>query len=44
MAVLTLIDSQYCVRIEIDLSEPNDPKKGLRKGDVLACLSFNVAL
>jgi sorting nexin-29 len=32
------------VRIQFDLSHPISTKKGLRQGDPLACLLFNLAL
>jgi hypothetical protein len=32
------------VRIQPDLSDPITAKKGLRQGDSLACLLFNLAL
>ena len=41
---LTLTDTKMRVKIQGDLSEPVDIENGVRQGDALACLLFNIAL
>ena len=41
---MTLENTKSQVRIQSDLSDPITTKKGLRQGDSLACLLFNLAL
>ena len=41
---MTLENTKSQVRIQSDLSNPITTKKGLRQGDSLACLLFNLAL
>jgi len=41
---MTIENTQSQVRIQTDLSELIATKKGLRQGDSLACLLFNLAL
>ena len=41
---MTMEDTKSRVRIQSDLSDPITTKKGLRQGDSLACLLFNLAL
>src|SRR5215510_3158588 len=41
---MTMEHTKSQVRIQSDLSDPITTKKGLRQGDSLACLLFNLAL
>ena len=41
---MTMENTQSQVRIQSDLSDPITTRKGLRQGDSLACLLFNLAL
>ena len=41
---MTMENTKSRVRIQSDLSDPITAKKGLRQGDSLACLLFNLAL
>ena len=41
---LTLNDTKMRVKIQRSLSEPVEVKNGVRQGDALACLLFNLAL
>jgi hypothetical protein len=41
---MTMENTKSQVRIQSDLSDPITTKKGLRQGDSLACLLFNLAL
>jgi sorting nexin-29 len=41
---MTMENTKSQVRIQSDLSDPITSKKGLRQGDSLACLVFNLAL
>jgi hypothetical protein len=41
---MTMENTKSQVRIQADLSDPITTRKGLRQGDSLACLLFNLAL
>jgi hypothetical protein len=41
---MTVENTNSQIRIQSDLSDPITTKKGLRQGDSLACLLFNLAL
>jgi sorting nexin-29 len=41
---MTMENTKCQVRIQSDLSDPITTKKGIRQGDSLACLLFNLAL
>ncbi|GFX10826.1 eukaryotic translation initiation factor 2-alpha kinase 3 [Trichonephila clavipes] len=41
---LTLSETKIIVKVQNDLSDPLEIKNGVRQGDVLACLLFNLAL
>ncbi|XP_073972976.1 uncharacterized protein [Rhodnius prolixus] len=41
---MTMSGAECFVRVQADLSEKFMPNKGLRQGDALACLLFNLAL
>ena len=40
----TMTDVQCSVQIQSHLSDPISTKRGVRQGDALACLLFNIAL
>ncbi|KFM72438.1 hypothetical protein X975_04276, partial [Stegodyphus mimosarum] len=41
---MTLDETKITVKIQNELSKPTELKHGVRQGDVLTCLHFNLAL
>ena len=40
----TMTNNRCCIKIQNEISEPLETNNGLRQGDSLACLLFNIAL